>query len=439
MASDQTTRNRKAAGVALVAAAGVILSGVASAKPSSSQEELREETLAYLDAFSNLVSRTADQIGDESTDPRIRKRALLWKLHMIPYAQDAAFLDDPRDAYGASLAVAISQRIYLTEGDGRDIFAEHQAEAVKAARDAEVLIRTIGSSFLSEKAAARLDTQTEALVRRRPIVGRDFSVPAVAPTRTHADEGGVAWLLQVPMAPFKALSGVSDGAAAIREFNDTAIRFAAVVEGLPEQIRWQTELLVFDLETSAAIRRSLEAAESLSVSASVASEAMARLPADLEAMLARSDGTLAEVNVTLTQARELMVPLQSAIANFRDAGLAWNEVIHGGDGAAAAADAAPTGRPFDIREWEGPLKETSVAAIELRKLAVELRELGGSLEAEESTIGVLRAADRVESGARDVVDHAAWRSFQVGLALFGLFVVYRLLSWWLGRKVAPTA
>ena len=75
----------------------------------------------------------------------------------------------------------------------------------------------------------------------------------------------------------------------------------------------------------------------------------------------------------------------------------------------------------------------------MRKLAVELRELGGSLEAEESTIGVLRAADRVESGARDVVDHAAWRSFQVGLALFGLFVVYRLLSWWLGRKVAPTA
>ncbi|MCP4005533.1 MAG: hypothetical protein GY725_15190 [bacterium] len=398
--------------------------------PAGTQEELREETLAILDSLSGLISRGADQITEESQDPTIHKRALLWKLRMIPYAQDAAFLDDPRHAYGALLGVTISQRLYLTEGDGRKIFGDQQAYAVQAAKAAEAQARAIGSGFFTEKDLERLSLHAENLIRKRPIVGSGFSVPSIGLSRTDAKQGGFDWLLRVPMVPFKALTGVSDGATAIRDFNDTALRFSAIVEALPEQIRWQLELLAFDFENRATVRRSLAAVESLSTSAGVASAAMERLPKELEALVGRSDGTIAGVKTILAEARALIAPLQAATDSLRDAGLAWNEVVRGSDRDGEGFE----GRPFDIREWEATLKETSRAAGELRQLAVELRELDAGLEDDAIKMGLLRTVDQAQSRARDLVDHAALRVFQVGLAFFALLFIYRLMSWVLARS-----
>jgi len=405
--------------------------GTAAANPIASHEELRERTLAYLDSFSAQVGRAADEIRDATDNLKIEKRALLWKLRVIPYAQSAALFDDARAAYAALLAVAISQRIYLTEGDGRAIFGEQQPRAVKAARDSEEEIRALGLTFLSPEEATRLERQADKLVRRRPIVGTEFLVPSLTQTRGGVEKVGIGWLLNVPLAPFKALSGVSQGAAAIRDFNDTALRFAAIVAGLPEQLRWQIELLAFDLENRSTTRRTVEAVESLSESARVASEAMARLPLELEGVLARSEGSIGAANSTLVQAKELLVPLRAVMNDLREAGVAWERVLNREE---AAETSATPERPFDIREWESTLVETSRAAVELRGLAVELRELGAAIQADGSASGVLQTVDQAEAGARSVVDHAAWRAFQVGCALFVMLVAYRLLAWWLQRR-----
>ena len=61
-------------------------------------------------------------------------------------------------------------------------------------------------------------------------------------------QGAFAWLINLPMSPFRALEGVSSGAAAIREFNQTALQLTNRVALLPQQIRWQMELLLYDVE-----------------------------------------------------------------------------------------------------------------------------------------------------------------------------------------------
>ena len=87
------------------------------------------------------------------------------------------------------------------------------------------------------------------------------------------------------MSPFRALGGVSEGAVAIREFNDTAIRFSTVVEGLPDQIRWQSELLLFDLESRDATVRALAAGEALAESANRMTAAVDALPDNVALLL----------------------------------------------------------------------------------------------------------------------------------------------------------
>jgi len=404
------------------------LASSASAQTLRTSEELREETLAYLDAFSAIVNRGADLITEASANPRVKKRALLWKVRMIPQVQDAALLDDPRQAYAAVIALTIAQRIYLTEGDGRSIFAEYQSYAIEAAREAEERARAIGPAFLQQRDLERLSREAEALVRKRPISGAEFLVPAPWISRLDPKQATFDWLLQVPMVPFRALTGVSDGAAAIRDFNDTALRFASVIESVPEQSRWQTELLLFDLENRDSVKRSLDALESLQKSAQVASASLDRLPKELQSLLTRSKGPIGEARATLEQARELAGPLEAATSNLRDAGLAWKDVFAPQSEETRAASDSPA-RPFDIREWTATFDAITQAAGELRSLAADVRPLTESFAGVATADDAARLLTQAQVGARDLVDHIALRALQLLLAAFALLVAYRLVSW----------
>jgi hypothetical protein len=394
------------------------------------QEELREDILFYLGSFSAIVAGAADTIAEQETDPTVRKRTLFWKLHLIPHARDAALLDDPREAYAALVGVAVAQRLYLTEGDGREVFGEHQPVAVVASQRAEAELMELGSDFLTDEELERLRSDTVAFMRRRPISGRDFSVASIATTRSEAKGTGMLdWITQVPLSPFRALEGVGEGGAAIREFNDTAIRFAAVVEGLPEQVRWQSELLLFDAESREATQRALAAGDALVATADRLTAAFETLPKDVAILLEDSRGAVALANAALQNAQALLEPLRAVASELSAAGEVWERVIRPhreGD--------APPGRPFDIREWESALQQTSAAAGELRSLATELQVLAAS-DAVANTGGLVGdSVALVENRARDVVDHAAWRAAQLFVGLFGLLVAYRVLVWRLGGR-----
>lgn len=397
-----------------------------------SEEELREGLIAYLHSFSAIVVGTADTIAHGAPDPQTRRRTLFWKLRMVPLAQDAALLDDPRQSYGALTGVAVAMRLYLTEGDGREIFGEQQPLAVQSAQRAEAELAELGAAFLTQEELARLRNDAEETMRRRPISGRDFSVTTLVSTRSEARQAGTFdWITAVPLSPFRALEGVGEGAAAIRAFNDTAIRFAAIVEGLPEHVRWQVELMLSDVESLDTTERSLTAVEALSESARRASAAFEALPQDTALLLESSRGAVAEAQAALRDARALLEPFRRVVAELNAAAVAWEPLLRGDDGG------ADDGRPFDIREWESALAETAVAAAELRALAAELQELGAS-EGVVQTGGVLQeTVARAESAARDVVDHAAWRGAQLLLGAFAVLVLYRVVVARLRARSVP--
>ena len=71
-------------------------------------------------------------------------------------------------------------------------------------------------------------------------------------------------MLSIPLAPFRALEGVDSGAQAIREFNVTARRFTNVAAGLPEELRGELELFLYDFEDRDTVVQGLAAFETLS-------------------------------------------------------------------------------------------------------------------------------------------------------------------------------
>ena len=391
-------------------------------KPRISQDELRTLLVDFSGRFAASVSEAADDIHDRTRDRGARKRTLLWKIHLIPLAQQEALSPDPREGYVSLLTLVVLQRRYLTEGSGRDLFGELQPVAVAAARGLEDDARQLGTQFLAPAELERVTGEVEELAHRRPVYGREFDVQdarlVIAEVQTSA---AFDWVWSIPLSPFRALEGVSSGAQAIHEFNETAWAFSQIVEGLPQQMRWQSELLLYDVEDRETLVAGLATFQSLAESASRASAAVEALPEHLRLALAESEGTLVRANEVLASAQALVGPLNETAQHVQQAGLSWAGIFQrDGD--------QPEGRPFDVTEWERAAREIATAGARLAELTGELRTLVESQQLDAALGHVSTTVERAETSAQGVVDGAAWRGLQLLVAFFVLLVAYRLLS-----------
>jgi hypothetical protein len=353
----------------------------------------------------------AEEIAAATDDPTTRRRTLLWSLRMGPAVQQAAFSPNPQAGYVRALTISVMMRRYLTTGDGRNLFGASQPIAVSVAEALEADALAIGALFLEPAELDAVRREVDRLAERFPIQGTQFSL---VKARQAAEEvpasSALSDAISLPLAPFRALQGVDAGAAAVRDFNQTARRFATIVSQLPEELRGEMQLLLFDAEQLRAVRQGLAAFELASASAERASLAMERLPAelratldeDLGALLDRSEGTLGQASQALGQARELSGALQQTASELREASALWREILGPND----PTPRGPDERPFDVREWESAARAIGVATVELRGLAAELRSLEGSAG----------------------LDGLFWRALALLAAFFALLLAYRVLA-----------
>jgi hypothetical protein len=379
-------------------------------------EGLRQQLAFQAASFAGAVATAADDISDATTNRRIRRYALIWRLRMIPVAQRAAFQEDPRAGYLAMLLVVTSQQQYFQTGDGRDLFGPQQSIAVDVATRLKEQVTDIGDRFLSQQDLARVVAQVDQLAQQFPIQGREFSMQRAISGAVQLQQSDIfTTVLSIPLAPFRALEGVDSGAQAIREFNVTARRFTDVAAGLPEQIRGELELLLYDIEDRDTIVEGLAAFQSVAKSADRASLTFEELPEELrtnlQAVIDGSNASVTRIAAAIDQLRALAAPLDETSKNLRDASLAWREVIGSWEQRNAEPD---TGPPFDVRDWGNAAGQIGTAAVELRGLAVDAGELKPS---EALTAALDRSVDRI-----------FWRGAALIGLLFVALVAYRLIS-----------
>ncbi len=417
--------------VATTGCSGVLRRGLATLGLASryatgvSEEDLREALDRYARRLTVGIGTAAERIESESDDREMRRRALLWRVRLVPAVQQAAAAE-PRQAFVGLLTLAIGQRKYLTEGDGAGLFGPLQAVAVEEAQALEDEALTVGQVFLSPEELEGIRWQVEDITWKYPIRGV-FQVEGTLQGFAQAEGwGSFAWVVAIPLAPFRALEGVDTGAQAILEFNGTAREFARLTAQLPQLLRWEGQLLLYDIESRETVRATLSLLETVARSAQRLSEAAERLPddvgretsrvlADLEARQATLRDTMAEARSLLAgldQSMERGIPFAETLRQLAEqverAGATLEAFVREARGP-APSPGTPPGRPFDIRDYERTLARTEAAVSELRGLAGDLR-------------GAFLA----------VLNAVLWRLVLVLLAFFGLRLVFRLLDRRLG-------
>lgn len=206
---------------------------------SISPQELRIRVRSLVRPTLGIVEQAADQIRADTSDPVVRRGAIMWKIETTTTFLSALLREDPvlalADAWGYALQVqAFVERPETKERHGE--FASRAAEAMVQVQDE---LREFAGSIGEGPRGAALENDLRAWADAHPIQGALYRRPAIdsavaAELATSYKGGALA-----------AVSGLQETTA------DVMARMDLYTMYLPRLARWEAELGVYDLTDGA--------------------------------------------------------------------------------------------------------------------------------------------------------------------------------------------
>ena len=391
--------------------------------------KLHAEVLRWIDRSYTGIVGTASTIAAKTTDRTVRENTLRWKYRTLVAVEYMASKPDPRGTFLLSWVFVTQSRLYLTEGEGKALFGAQQALAVEQVQKMEDEILALGGAHFGESLIRASMDDVAALVRASPVIR--FGLAEMA-----GDEVGeitsldntVARLLQMPLAPFSGLQGVADTPTAIRDFTATAKSFMDVVHHIPRRMRWESELLLQEVDSLDTVVKARESLERASRSMESFAKTAATLPSDvrreIEGLLPATSetqeklqATVREVQKAASELRETLATLEVATMTVREgleqvakSGDSWAGAAREVQGVMRAYKDLSTGNALETNVKKNDEEKTSARPEDYRRVAEEisrasgeLRLLLGDLQSDKLTT----ALAQVSRASRATVEHAA--------------------------------
>jgi hypothetical protein len=269
---------RRCGAVLLLAASGLASACVSTAPPrrSALQQkigkggvsamELRLRLYELPGQLGAIIETAVDRIRAESSDPAVRRRALLWKADGIPALYVAALRPDPL-AGALDLWLLVEQmNLYLRDGVGKNAFGAQQPLAIAAvARMLEIV----------EEAAVSVTPDPEVLERRRARI-QQFA-------RSHPIEGAFSSRDTALIELARLLEAEGGGTLAsvgqaTETLSDVSLRLNAYVTLAPKMARWQAELAAEDMTGRDSLRGTLDDIQAIGNAARRGDSLLADIP-----------------------------------------------------------------------------------------------------------------------------------------------------------------
>jgi hypothetical protein len=198
------------------------------------------------------IETAADAIKDRSPDPAVKRRALLWKVEIIPAFQQALFYADPLAAALDAWSLSIQIEQALETEAMRESFGPLRPLAVDAARQIRVQIEAAAKATAkTPEGFERAKATLERWARAHPIVGTLSSRPSILTYLADLSAGGL------DVSVFQVMANIPSTIA------DLATRMDIYAAYLPKAARWHMELAAGDLADRTDAQRVLATLESV--------------------------------------------------------------------------------------------------------------------------------------------------------------------------------
>lgn len=408
---------------------------------------------------------TATAVSSKAEDPKVREACLLIKLRVSRGIEVLRQVQDPRARYVLLWVSLVELRQELTTGVNRNSFGSQQQVVVSAIKQLELAVQDVGRQVLSKERldAAIDDVEKMAADYAVTLQGSGLNVDINRPLVQARKSSDLDKLLSVPLSPFTGMQGVGDTPSAINNVAHEA-RFASdVIRRMPEELRWQTELLLVEAEDSGAVSQFLRQMQQFQQIGAKLQQTAQQLPKDLGDQVDRSlksvaelqpklDQSLAQAQAMLQEAKQSIQDGQTLLVTARETSDVLLKTTATYEGAvketrkliadiSALSGPKPATAPSQLpttREttdegggaWD-PVK-IQAAAAQLESTAAEIRGLLGDLKAAPSTrpTRLDAAIDRVDLAvdrANGLVNAIAIRAALLAILVFVLALAYRKL------------
>jgi hypothetical protein len=390
--------------------------------------QLNQEMIHYTSWQNARALALASTIEASATDDRIRYEATRMKLQILNIQRALLLAPDPRDIFTDSWVYAVQRRNYLTDKPQDGVFLPWRDEILKNIEALIAQLKRIGGLFMTPDELASAEVAVEEYARDHVTLGV-FDAPQGRPSANAKDEGksdGLSTIVNIPLAPFSAMHGVDAAAAGVSRMADTAERMAVITRELPQQIRWQIELLEYDLTHRDPLRTTFEDLHRASESIERVSVSVEKLPEDVRTqvqdVMSSLDESAENLQKTLEQAKLTAYAFTATADSAGQLIQSYGEVFGVAD--EPGAETAPPPDP----DAPSDLEQLTTAAEQLGSTVVEARGLVADLG------GLLQESGTLQSQVEGLTRYVIRQVLILIGAVFVAAVLYRVLS---SRVIKP--
>ncbi|MCM8535732.1 MAG: hypothetical protein NE334_07340 [Lentisphaeraceae bacterium] len=159
---------------------------------------------------------------------------------------------------------------YTTNGDGRFLFGKSQEILSKSLKEIDTTFYLFTTKYLEPETLNEVSSKINKYVESTPIIGVFEDKEKSA--------GAFSDMLDIPLTPFRALGAVNKGGQGIADIAVTANRFTDIVEDLPEDLRWQLQVLTLQLQDNKILKENTKTLKSLATSFEKMNKSMETYP-----------------------------------------------------------------------------------------------------------------------------------------------------------------
>ena len=329
--------------------------------------QLREMVLEYATQFGQAVEYMSDSIIKTNSDATVQYRALLWKSVSIATVREAALISDPLLALVDVWLYTVQMTAFVeSPPKGYEQLPEEYREvALALIRRLRTRARDLAVRVVGEETAARAEPRIEAFAAANPIDPITLNRMSI---------------LSADSLTLRNVGGGIGGAigATYWSMRDVADRAGAINDALGKELRWNLQLMAYEL---------------------------ARMPA--------VDSTLTSVRSSLDRLSALADTLPPLVSGERAEVL---DALH--------TELVNLTRSIDAMRI-GTLDAVTQERVAVME-ALTVQRIAVIAAVHEQRIATLMAMDSIVTRAIDesnrVVDHIFWRAFQL-MAVLGVGVV----------------
>jgi len=396
-----------------------IASGCASRAPQTAiANDTTPDRIAlnrFVQYFSVRVERAADDIAQQTNDPSVARNSVYWKMRAIPAVQAALLIADNQAAAVQLWLVCEAQRQFF-DTNASFGFGDFQSIAQEATQEIDERVKRLASTLLTPEqvklAEEEIHEYVEGNVSRTGLQPTPEAVRSWSQSLSSILRKPVE-VIQAPLSSLNPTSGLSDTALAVQNFSDEFSRARTELGYMPSELRWNTQLLMMELEErldlsamTAGVAQVGASADSLAATAKTLPEALrTQLTAfaeDLSKPQSELQATMREANTTLESSRKTAQAVQAMGSTLTDTFEGFTKVMATFEPDPNAAPTSPgqAGPPFDINDYGRVAEKLTETA---KALSALLAEADG-LSNRKQTPALLADA---EATARAIVDRAA--------------------------------